>query len=153
MRSVIASPASFITRFTSADFEGCLDLYRDAAGQRAVADSGPGVPAGIAEHFDHQVGSAVDHLRHVGEVGRAIDEAAEPQATPNPVEIAAAGDAQLSQDIEGAEPRRRPALVNGNAAAELADMTALAIPDAELAGYEDEIAGHRERHVIGDRRG
>src|SRR3954454_13368957 len=137
MRSVIASPASFITRFTSADFEGCLDLYRDAAGQRAVAHISPGVPDGIAEHLDHQVGSAVDHLRHVGEVGRAIDESAKPQATAHPVEIAATGDAQLGEDVEGAEPRRLAPFVNGDAAAELPDMAALAVPDAELPGYED----------------
>ena len=38
----------------------------------------------IAEHLDHQVGGAVDHLRLVGEVGRRGDEAAEPDDARRP---------------------------------------------------------------------
>ena len=39
---------------------------RDAAGQRADADRGAGVAAGIAEQLDHQVGGAIRHLGLLG---------------------------------------------------------------------------------------
>src|SRR5438094_6780269 len=105
--------------------------------------------AGIAEHLDHQIGGAVDHRRHVGESGGAVDEAAEPQTAAHAVEIAAGRDLQVRDDVEGAETRRLLSVGDADRGAELADKAALAIPLADLAGDENEIARHRERHVIG----
>src|SRR4029077_6554544 len=105
-RRVIVSPVSFIVLAVSAELKGRFDFDRDAARQRAGPDRGPGMPAGIAEHLDHQIGGAVDDLRHVGEIGCAVDEPAEPQAAADAVEIAAGGDAQMRDDVEGAEARR-----------------------------------------------
>src|SRR5204863_9359121 len=104
-------------------------------------------------HLDHQIGGAVDHLRHVGEIGGAVDEAAEPQTAAYAVEIAAGRDLQVRDDVEGAETRRLLSVGDADRGAELADKAALAIPLADLAGDENEIARHRERHVIGEGRG
>ena len=102
-------------------------------GSEFVADRGAGVAPDVAEHLDHQIGSAVDDLRHVGELGRAVDEAAQLHDAAHPVEIAAAGDAQMGNDVERAQPRRVAAVGDGDAGAELADMAALAVPLADLA--------------------
>src|SRR3546814_8805173 len=56
--------------------------------------------AGIAEHLDHQVGGAVDHLRMVDEVAGAVDEAAELHAALHPVEAAAECGARLARSEE-----------------------------------------------------
>src|SRR5215472_8829864 len=64
--SVIVSVFPFIARRS-------LELDRNTAGQRIDPDRGAGMPALVAEHLDHQVGGAVDDLRHVGEVGGAVD--------------------------------------------------------------------------------
>src|SRR5262249_4769298 len=139
--------------FASTDLEGRLDLDRHTARQRAVADRGAGMSPGIPEHLDHQVGRTVDDLRHVGEFRRAVHKAAEPQTPTYPVEFAAARGLELGEPMEGTKPRRLPPLFDGNPGAELADMAPLAVPDADLAGDEHQIAGDRERHVIGDGRG
>ena len=59
----------------------------------------------IAEHLDHQVGGAVDHLGLVGEVGRRGDEAAEPDDARHPIEVAERG-LGLGDDVDGAKPCR-----------------------------------------------
>src|SRR5205085_10770523 len=152
MRSVIVSPVSFIS-VGSAELEGRFDLDRDAARQSARADRGAGVLAGIAKHLDHQIGGAVDHLRHVGELGRAVDKPAEPQTAADAVEIAAGGDLQMRDDVERTEPRRLLPLGDADAGAELADKAPLAIPLADLPGDKDEVAGDCERNVVRQRSG
>ena len=67
------------------------------SGKGADPDRGAGVLPGIAEHRDHQIGGAVDHLRHLGEVGRAVDEAAKAQDPLHPVEVAVAGGLQMRE--------------------------------------------------------
>src|SRR3546814_19059264 len=52
----------------SGDLEEGVDLDGDTARQRYGTDGKAGMLAGIAEHLDHQVGGAVDHLRMVDEV-------------------------------------------------------------------------------------
>ena len=52
------------------DLHDRIDLDCDATGQRGHADRRAGVFAGIAQHFDQQVGRAVDHLWLVGEIRR-----------------------------------------------------------------------------------
>src|SRR5262249_38187045 len=136
----------------SAQFEGCFDLDRDAARQRRRADRGAGVLSGVAEYLDHQVGGAVDDLRHIGEVGCAIDKAANPQATAYAVKIAAGGDAEMRDEVQRAETRGLLAVGDADAGAELPDKAPFAVPLADLPGDEDLIAGEGERHVIGQGR-
>src|SRR5712691_12783817 len=149
---VMVSPPSFIAGACSADLEDGFDLDRDAAGQAARPDRGAGMAAAIAKHCDHQVGGAVDHLRHVGELRGAVDKPADSQAAAHAVEIAAAGDPQMRQDVERAEPRCLPPVGDADSGAELPDKAKLAIPLADLTRDEDEIAGNRERNVIRHRR-
>src|ERR1700693_1667899 len=47
------------------DLEYSLDFHRRVGRQRSNADGGAGVAALVAEYLDHQVGSAVQHLRPV----------------------------------------------------------------------------------------
>ena len=72
----------------------------------------------------HQVRRAVDDLRHMREVGRAIDEAADAQAAVDAVERAAAGFAQRGEQVERADPRRRLAVFEVVLDADLADDSA-----------------------------
>ena len=56
------------------DLENGVHFHRHAARQRAHADRGAGMLAGIAEHRHEQVGGAIGHFRLLGEIGRGIDE-------------------------------------------------------------------------------
>src|SRR5260370_25036580 len=98
-RRVIVSPVSFIALLDSAELEGCFDFDRHAAGEGAGPDRGPGMAAGIAKHLDHQIGGAVDDLRPVGEIGRAIDEPAQPPTLAYAVQVAAGADPPMRQHI------------------------------------------------------
>src|SRR5437764_5854914 len=103
-RTVTASPVSFIVVIVppgSAQLEGAFDFDRDPARQRSDPDRGAGVLPGIAEDLDHDIGGAVDDLRHAAELRRAVDEAAEPQHAADAVEIAAGCGARLRQHVEG----------------------------------------------------
>src|SRR5712691_2283929 len=100
---VMVSPPSFIAGACSADLENGFDLDRDAGRQAVHPDRGAGMAAAIAEHRDHQVGGAVDHLRHVGELRGAVDKPADPQTAAHAVEIAAASDPQMGEDVERAK--------------------------------------------------
>src|SRR6202795_4030299 len=64
-------------RDRSGDLEHAFDLDGSIRRQRSDADGGAGVAALVAEGCDHQVGSAVEHLGSIEEIGRGIDEAAE----------------------------------------------------------------------------
>jgi len=109
------------------------------------------VLAGLAEHRDHQVGGAVDDLRLVREVGRAGDEAAQPDDARDAVEIAAARRLELGQDIDGAQPRGLLPVLDGELGAELAEELPLAAFERDLAGDEDLLARHDPRHVVARR--
>ena len=76
-----------------------LDFDGGIARQGGDADGGAGVAALVAEGRDHQVGRAVEHLRSVEEVGRRIDEAAEPHHAHHLVEIADGG-LHLGEDVD-----------------------------------------------------
>src|SRR5207237_1837381 len=67
--------------------------------------------------------------------------------------IAVRRDAQMRDDVERAQPRRLLPVGDADAGAELPDKPAFAVPLADLAGDEDDLAGNRERHVIGQGRG
>src|ERR1700761_7219392 len=140
-----------ITRVRSGDFEHAFDFDRRIGWQRRHADGGAGMAALVAEHFDHQVGSAVQNLRPVEKIRRGIDKAAEANDAHHLVEIAERG-LELRQQIDGAAARSRVALLNGNAGAELAlgDQLALGV-DANLTGNDQEIASAHKPDVIGYR--
>ena len=78
------------SRHRSGHFEQGLDLDGGIERQRRDADRRARVLALVAEDGDHQVGSAVHHLRAVEEARRGIDEAAEPHHPRDLVEIAEA---------------------------------------------------------------
>ena len=58
--------------------------------QRGHTDRGAGVASGLAEHFDQQVGRAIDYLRLVGEIWCAGNEPRNLYATHDTVEVAKA---------------------------------------------------------------
>src|SRR5664279_4547318 len=66
------------SRFPLRDLEHALDLDRGIGGKGSDADGGAGMAALVAEGGNHQVGSAVQHLRPIEKVRRGIDETAEP---------------------------------------------------------------------------
>src|SRR2546425_11618555 len=91
-----ASPTFLFGRFFrpwggAADLDDRLDLDRDAVGQRSHAYGGAGVLALVAEHLDEQVRAAVDHLRLVGELGRAVHHAEQLHHALHAVEAAELG--------------------------------------------------------------
>src|SRR3569833_1353508 len=105
----------------------------------------------VAEHLDHQVGGAVHDFRAVQKIRRGIDEAAEPDHPHLVVEIADGG-LDLNQQVDRTSPRRRLALLDADARAELAPCYQLPVGIvADLAGDGEDIAGPHERYVIGDR--
>ena len=124
----------------SGDFEHGLDLDRRIGRQRGHADGGAGMAALVAEGRDHQVGRAVQDLGPVEEVGRGIDETAEPDHAGDLVEIAERS-LHLRQQIDSATLCRGIALFDCDAGAELAlgDQLAVGI-HADLARHEQQIA-------------
>src|ERR1700737_4207993 len=102
----------------------------------------------VAERRDHQVGSAVQHLRPLEKVRRRIDEAAEPDHANHLVEIAERG-LDLRQQVDRATARRGVALLDGDAGAKLAlgDQLAFRV-DANRAGHDQQISGAYKSDVI-----
>ena len=120
-------------------------------GRLGHADRGAGVPAGLAQHRHHQVRGTVDHLGMVGEMRRAGDEAAQAQAGDDALQIAAGG-LDLGQDVDGAQPCRRLAVLQADAAAELALVLERTRLHRQLAGDHEQVAAAAGRDVVGSRR-
>ena len=132
------------------DFEHPFDFDAGVERQFGHADGGAGVAARVAQNLDHQVRGAVHDRRKRRESGDGIDEAAEAHAFDDVVEIADGG-LQLSEKIDGAEPRGLLADLRRDFRADLAlvRIGELAVDaEAELAGDDDQVAGPHERHVI-----
>src|SRR5579885_116926 len=104
----------------------------------------------VAEHLDEEVGAAVDDVRLLHEIGRAVDEAVEAQAAADAVEIAERRP-RLRQKVEAAKPCCALPVCEGEAGAELADVAALTVPLADLTGDEQHVARTHEGHVVGQR--
>src|SRR5688500_18009739 len=65
-----------VVRSRSQDFEDGFDLDRAVRGKCCHADGAPrGLASVIAEDLDHQLAEAIDDLRLLREVGRAVDHA------------------------------------------------------------------------------
>src|SRR5439155_667188 len=91
-----ASPTFLFGRFfrpwgSTADLDDALDLHRDGVGQRSHAHGGARVLALVAEHLDEQVRAAVDDLRLVAELGRAVHHAEQLHHAAHAVEAAELG--------------------------------------------------------------
>ena len=84
------------------DFKDRIDFDGDVARQRAGADGRTRMLAGIAEHLDHKVRSAVDDFRMVGEAWNRIDESRQLYAALDAIEVTATGLAQLCDEVERA---------------------------------------------------
>ena len=67
-----------------------VDLDREIQRQAIDADRRAGMAASVAEHLDHQVRAAVEHLGDVEEAGPGLDEAAQLDDARDPREIAVA---------------------------------------------------------------
>ena len=105
----------------------------------------------VAEHRDHQVGCAVEHLRSIEEIGRRIDEAAKANHARDLVEVAERG-FDLRQQIDCAATRRSVTLFDGDTGAELAFRDQLAFGvDADLPRDKQQIPGADEADIIRDR--
>src|SRR3989441_7809735 len=139
-----ASPTFLFGRFFrpwggAADLDDRLDLHRDRVGQRSHAYGGAGVLALVAEHLDEQVRAAVDDLRLVAELGRAVHHAEQLHHAAHAVEAAELG----LHHREQREPDRARVLValfHAELGAELALHRARA-----LAGEKQQVAGaHRQ---------
>ena len=102
----------------------------------------------VAEGLNHQVGSAVQDLGTVEEIGRRVDEATEPDHAHHLVEIAERG-LDLRQKVDAAAARRGVALLDGDAGAELAlgDQFALRV-ETNLTRHEKQISGADETDIV-----
>src|SRR5579871_5177636 len=127
--------------------EQTLDLDRSVRRQRGDADGGAGMPSLVAEHFHHQVGGAVHHLRAIEEIRRRVDEAAEADHPHDLVEIAECG-LDLRQQIDAATARGGSALLDRDAGPELAlgDQLARGV-EANLAGDEQQVCTADEADI------
>ena len=139
-------------RRAPADGEQALDLHRRLPRQGGHADGGTGVAAGLAEHLHCEVGGAVHHPRVLGELGRRGDEAAEAHHPAHPVQVAAAGRAELRQDVDEAEPRSGLPFLHRHGGAELAGVSDAAVAQRYLPGHHHEAVLHGEGDVVGQRR-
>src|SRR4051812_10492078 len=110
----------------SGNLEHALDLDRRIRWQRGDADRGSGMAPLVAEGCNHQIRGAVQHLWPIEEIGRGVDEAAEPYHAHDLVEVAECG-LDLRQQVDPAGPRGSVALLDGDAGAELALGDKLAI--------------------------
>src|SRR5437879_11023583 len=124
----------------SGHFEDSIHLDSGVRGQRGDADGGAGMAALVAEGCDHQVGGAVQHLWPVEEIRCGIDKTAEPHHAHDLVEVAEGG-LDLREQIDRATLRRRVALFDGDAGAQLAlgDQLAFRI-GANLPGDEQQVS-------------
>src|SRR5262245_10341408 len=102
------------------DLEHSFDLDGKVERKVRTSDDEARMAPALAEDGDDEVRGAVHHQRLLVELGCRIDETAQPHAAPNPVEIAAAGVAELHQHIEHDEAGRRLPLLEGEFATEAA---------------------------------
>src|SRR5262249_48912659 len=99
--------------------------------QRVDADGRAGVLAALAQHLYEKIGGAVDDLRNVGEVRRAVDEADHLGNVLHLLEVAE-GLLQDGKDVDRADPRGVPPLFDADGVAYLADEPGTARNDRHL---------------------
>ena len=86
------------------DSDDSFNLNGDVIRQRAEADRRPGVSAIVTEDFDQQIGTSVDDLRMLGEIGNCIHHA---QQLDDPLDTTEISQRRLynGQKIEPGETR------------------------------------------------
>src|SRR5437764_5645078 len=132
------------------DRDDAFDFDRNLMGQHDIADGRTGVAAGIAEHFDEKIGTAIDDLRRVVEVRRGIDHTEELDNEVDAVERAQRI-AHGGEKAEADQPRAPVSLVNVDIDAELSgQLLAVGIARA-LAGEIKNVSGKPIRQIIGHR--
>ena len=89
----------------------------------------------------------------VREIVGGLDETLDLDAAHDPIQIAAARRLELGEQVERAQPGGLLALLDGEVAADLAGVLHLAPGHGDLAGDEDQVAGHHVGNVVGDRGG
>jgi hypothetical protein len=92
-----------------------------------------------AEYLDEETRCAVDHLRYGGEARRDVDEAADAHDPAHSAEIAAAGEAQMAQDVKRAEASGALSLLHRHFPPELTADLAASVEERGLPGDEDEV--------------
>ncbi len=86
----------------SGQLEDRLDLDRNAEGKPGDADGGTGMTSLVAQNLDYQLRRAVDDLRLVAEIGRAVDEAGQLDQPGDAVQVAGRG-LGLGKKVDGAQ--------------------------------------------------
>ena len=81
------------------DLEYALDFHAGTRRQRPGADGGTRMLALISKHLRHQIRCAVDDERLLGEFRIAIDEARQANTAHDAIEIAAACDLELREQM------------------------------------------------------
>src|SRR5262249_47255027 len=128
-----------------------LDLDGDPAGERAHADRRARVATALAEHLDEEIGTAVDHLRMVLELGGRIDHAEHLDDLLDPIEIAAKRIAHGCDQHQSHRTRVPIAFLDRHAGAELALGHSLR-GVRTLAREIEQIADALGVHVAAERR-
>src|SRR5688572_25563743 len=104
--------------------------------------------AALAEHLDHQVGAAVEHLRVLLELGCRVDEALEPDDAHHAIEVAEL-QRNRRKDVETRRSRERIALRGRELAAELALGRRSAFRERALARDEEQVPGPSAVCIVG----
>src|SRR5581483_115136 len=124
-----------------------LDLDSDVEGQLRQPDGGAGVAAGVAEHVDEEVRTAVDDRRGLVEARGAVDHTEDLHDPAHAVE-AAELPAQGGQQSDADEPGGVPGRGEVEVPADLAPDHGAVGPDRAVAGQEEEVAAPRGGHVV-----
>jgi hypothetical protein len=107
----------------------------------------------LAEHLDQEVRGAVHHPGRFGEAGGAVDVADEADGALDAAEIADDGLGH-GEVVQGAQPSRLVALLDGEVRAELSPVNEIVLDLAdgarEVEGLADEDAGNVVGHRVGD---
>ncbi len=126
-----------------------LDLDGDVVGQAAHADGRAGVAAAVAQDFDQQVRTTVDHARVMLEFGHAVDHAEDLHHAGDIVEPAGRV-AHQRQKLEAHDTRMAIGFIDGDVGADLAGEHAAFGTLRTLAGNEEQRTRLHPGHVIGD---
>src|SRR5688572_15522749 len=134
----------------SGDFEHGGDLARHVVRQRSGAQREARVPSGVAEDVDENLRRGVDHLRMIGELRDRVDESLDHDHPGDAIQGAEVR-ADLGENVEGAETRSLPRILERDFLADLADVPVLAVPRRYLTGDEEcrsrlhawDVLGHR----------
>ena len=145
-------PAPAARRANSGTSTIAVDFDSNTGRQRSHANREAGMRANLAaEHFDHQVGSAVNAFRSIIEFRGAVDETAQFHDAGDLVQVSAARFAKLRKNIQGACPARLITVFNGKILAHFAHMPNLAVPGRNLTRYVHRAAAEHEGNIVADR--